>query len=370
MRLRLACVGVLILGQAACREPRGPLRVGVVLGPAGVQAAEMAMAEIQTASRSANTRVELQIVPYLQTSATAPLEAIAAAEALATDEQVIAVVGHGNSAASIAAAQIYNGHRLPQIAPTTTAPLYGDAGPYSFRLVPDDRNQGRFLARVLLADSTRRRLAIVYVNDDYGRALWKSLRDALRGTRTEIVSETPILESWMPNVLALTAGSVAASRPQVIAWLARPNQLRLFRPVFVSLTDSIPFLAGDASDDAMLYADWRDFIGVRFVRFVDPESPAPEFQEFRARYRLQTRDEASSDAALAYDAVKLVGAAILAGARTREEMRDYLRALGGERPAYPGVAGPVAFDARGDARRSYLLAEVSPDGDIRPVPGF
>jgi branched-chain amino acid transport system substrate-binding protein len=371
MPFRPTVLPILLLTLAACREPPGPLRVGVVLGEAGVEAAELAMRELQEAGRSGAARVELQIVPYLQTSATAPLEAIAAAEALANDPAVIAVVGHGNSAASIAAAQIYNSHHLPQLAPTTTAPIYGEAGSFSFRLVPDDTHQGRFLARVLLADTARRRVAMVYVNDDYGRALWKAVREALHGTPMQIVAESPVLEAWTPGVLGLTAGAIAEARPQVVLWLARPNQLRLFRPYFTPLAgDGIPFLAGDAADDAMLYDDWRDFVGVRFVRFVDPFSPDPRLQAFRARYRAQTQAEISSDAALSYDGVKLVTGAILSGVRSREEMRIYLEALGRSRPPYPGVAGAVSFDERGDMRRSYLLAEVGPDGTVRPVPGY
>jgi branched-chain amino acid transport system substrate-binding protein len=371
MALRSLCLAALLALAAGCRDARSAVRVGVVLGPAGVEAAELAMAEIQAAGRSAGTRVELQIVPYLQTSATAPLEAIAAAEALANDPAVIAVVGHGNSAASIAAAQIYNAARLPQLAPTTTAPLYGDAGRYSFRLVPDDTHQARFLARVLLADSARRRVAVVYVNDDYGRALWKALRDELRATRIELVSETPILEAWLPSVLELTAVAVAEARPQTVAWLARPNQLRQFRPAFREhLAGDVPFLAGDATDDAMVYSDWRDFVGVRFVRFVDPEAPLPAFQRFRARYRSETHEEASSDAVLAYDGVKLVGDAILQGARTRAEVLAYLESLGHRRPPYRGVAGPVAFDRRGDMERRYMLAEVGADGRVRHLRSF
>lgn len=371
MSLRSIGLAALLLLTAGCGDSPGSVRIGVVLGPAGVKAAELAIAEIQAAGRSAGTRVELQIVPYLQTSATAPLEAIAAAEALANDPAVIAVVGHGNSAASIAAAQIYNAAQVPQLAPTTTAPLYGDAGDYSFRLVPDDTRQAKFLARILLADTARRRIALVYVNDDYGRALWKALREELRAQPVQIVSETPILEMWMPAVLELTAGAVAESRPQVVAWLARPNQLRLFRPHFTRQVGAdVPFLAGDAADDAMTYGDWRDFVGVRFVRFVDPEATVPALQAFRDRYRAETHEEATSDAVLAYDCVKLIGDAILSGARTRAEVLAYLKSLGHGRPAYAGVAGPVSFDARGDMVREYMLAEVGADGVVRGLRPF
>lgn len=370
MSIRTSALALLVLAPLACRGGGSPVRIGVVLGPAGVHAAELAIAEIQAAAGPA--RVELQIVPYLQTSATAPLEAIAAAEALSADPSVVAVVGHGNSAASIAAAQVYNAYHLPQLAPTTTAPLYTEAGPYSYRMVPDDREQGRFLARVLQADPARRRVAVVYVNDDYGRGLVGALREGLRGSGVQVVSETPVLEEWQAELLGLTARAVADARPQVVVWLARPAQLLTFRRALLARLPGVQLLSGDAADNPMMYQPGQlgDFGGVRFVRFLDPYAPHPALQAFRARFQARTQQSATAEAVLAYDAVKLVGEAVLAGARDRRAVAAYLASVRVGRPPFAGIGGPVSFDARRAARRPYLLAEVGPGDSVRPVPGF
>src|SRR5205807_47995 len=109
---------------------------------------------------------------------TAAQMALTAAESLASDPKVLAVVGHTNSSASLAAAHVYNEHHVVQIAPTTTTPLYSEAGDYSFRMVASDVYQGRFLANLVLAIPGQR-VAVLYVNDDYGRALHAATMDRL-----------------------------------------------------------------------------------------------------------------------------------------------------------------------------------------------
>jgi len=130
----------------ACRE-RAPLRIGVVLDPDGLRGAVMAADDLNAGGGINGRRLELRVVNGL--SSTSAKDALTAAESLATDATILAVVGHTNSNASLAASQVYNERHVVQIAPTSTAPLYSHAGPYSFRMVPSDLYQGEFLAKVV-----------------------------------------------------------------------------------------------------------------------------------------------------------------------------------------------------------------------------
>jgi branched-chain amino acid transport system substrate-binding protein len=358
-----------LLAVAACAPEPDSVRIGVVLAESGLAAGLMAVADANADPRAARAHLRLDAVSFEQSSPVDPLTAIATADSLGRDPRVVGVVGHSNSAASIAAAQIYNAHRLTQLAPTTTAPLYGDAGPYSFRMVPDDTEQGRFLASVLTADEANRRVAVVYVNDDYGRALWKALEAALDGSGAAVVSQTPILEAWDSTAMTLAARSVAEAHPDVVVWLARAPDLQSFRGTFVPLAPGVEFLASDGIDSATLFGpDNRPFRGVTFVRFLDPAQQGPALQAFRARYRATFHREATADAVLAYDATRLLADAVLSGARTREEVHSHLRSLTGGTRTHPGLAGPVWFGARREGHRPYLLARVGGDGVVRPVP--
>lgn len=364
---RAALRGAFAAGVAAaiaCDSNAPPLRIGVVVGGDGSNAVELISDDLR-GKRVGGRRVDLDIVPFRYATAAEP--SIAVADSLASDARVIAVVGHSNSAASLAASQIYNSRHLVHIAPTSTAPLFSQAGPYSYRLVPDDARQAEFIARCVENDG-RKRVAIVYVNDDYGRGLEGAIRPRLAAAGVQIAYEIPYLEKADSAALVPIAAPLAASRPEVIVWLGRFPELQIVRRVAADPLQSIPVLASDGVDAAGVYAHPENFPNVRFVRFIDPAAPDTGLQRMRERYAARFKLETSTEAVLSYDAVGLVLAAIDAGVHDREAMRTWLDSLGHRTPPYIGLSGPIAFDANGDVARAHQLAEVRDDG-VHAVPG-
>ncbi|HEX6306869.1 MAG TPA: ABC transporter substrate-binding protein [Longimicrobiales bacterium] len=287
-------------------------------------------------------------------------QAIEQANQFAGDERVLAVIGHANSASSIAASQIYNDAGLVQIAPTTTASVYGMAGPFSFRLVPSDTLQVAYLLMVREHHWPRaRRIAIVHVNDDYGRGLFRELRPHL----DSVVFEGMYADGADTLDMARLAHHIAEARPDLLFWLGRPTGLGSVIGRLRAALPDLTIVCGDACDAAAVYRneDGR-FTGLFFVRFTNPSAPDSALRRFQDRYRKLTGELASSEALLTYDAVSLVRAALRDGARTREEVRRWLLSLGGEREAFAGLTGAIEFDHSGTAHRRYLLAEVRRGG--------
>lgn len=294
--------------------------------------------------------------------------ALAVAERLVEIPGLVAVIGHANSPASLATSQIYNRNEVVQIAPTATAPLYSEAGSYSFRMVPPDDRQGGFLAR-MVADSFPdvRRIAVLYVNDDYGRGLRAEAIEALETDgRHEVVVDLPHTET---DVAPLDGEHHLAvlgdAEPDLVLWLGRVPALAQLLPRVRDRLGDVPVVGGDALSRVALFSErgrfWRN---VAYVDFVDMEA-TEELRTFGARYRERFDAEAGGTEALAYDAAGVVLAALREGASTGPEVRDYLRSLGRERPPYPGVTGPVRFDARGNVERSFVLRFLEPTGTPR-----
>ena len=188
---RLLLLAISCSVGVGCGSPR-PIRIGLVLDGDGERGAILAANDVNAGGGIRGRPLQLQILRGL--SSTSAKVALAAAESLAADPTILAVVGHTNSSASLAAAQVYNEHHLVQIAPTTTAPLFSFAGRYSFRLVASDSHQGAFLASIVLADSTHPRTALAYVNDDYGRALHETFVRGLSARGIAPVYEGPYSE--------------------------------------------------------------------------------------------------------------------------------------------------------------------------------
>lgn len=341
---------LLLLATLTACEATPPLQVGVVVSRVPAQAATVALGP--------DSVLNLIVRPNPE-----PVDAevaIRQAAALVAEPGLIAVVGHSNSAASLAASQVYNEAGVVQIAPTSTAPLYDEAGPYSFRMVPSDSAQGRRIAAAateLRPDA--RRVSVIYVNDDYGRGLFRAARPSLRNVTWEGIY-ADVADSVA--VLELT-GSIIASEPDVLVWLGRPRRLRQVLPGLRAALPNVTVLCSDACDEPTVYgADREDYRGLFFMRFVDPG--APPAASFAQRYRELTGDAATGEAMLTYDATLLVKAAVQAGATTGEDLRQYLNSLGRERPPFRGITGSIQFDAAGSVTRSYDLAWVRAPGDV------
>lgn len=334
--------------------------LGVSTSPPYVDAARLAIEDEMAAGPVPG--LDTAMHPQSQNLATPAIEA---ARELVAREGLIAVIGHSNSAASLATAPIYNGRAVVQIAPTASAPAYTQAGPYSFRLVPPDDEQGRFLARrltdILPAGG---RLALVYVNDDYGRGLRASLLAALDTGRYVVVSELPHLESELTQAAAAyTAAALGAARPDLIVWLARGGALRRFIAAIRTRLPATPIVGGDGLGTDQMGSVPRSALGdVRYVAYLDLDA-SEALRAFAARYHERFGRLATASDALTYDAVRLAIAGIRAGARTGEQLRAYLATLGRAVPAYAGIAGPIAFDAEGDPERAYVLLRAGSTGE-------
>lgn len=356
MRIRLTVTLVAILSHAsACGGSDRPA-IGIATNRDFEHAAVLALEDAER---------ELGALPadtvFVTESLTRAATAIRTASALADMGRVVAVVGHSNSASSLAAAPIYNDAEIVQLSPQSSAAAYSDAGPFSFRLVPPDDRQGRFLAEQLRAMEGVERIVLLYVNDDYGRGLRASLIQALGGRAPQVVGEAPHLEGPVgAEDLALARRVVEEGAPDVIVWLGRPLILSRYLRVLRSAAPEAQFIGSDAVAVAprqpMLSSLWQ---GVRFVDFADLSGSAAMI-DFRQRFRARFGRPATAADALTYDATRLLMQAVHEGAETAPELRDWLNSLGRERPAYDGLTGPITFEPDGDVQRTYVLGVVDP----------
>jgi branched-chain amino acid transport system substrate-binding protein len=280
MRLWRLGVCSLVIAFAGCREER--VTVGVTVGASEAVAARLAY---EDAVRGGLKAVDTVIV---ESAATEAGNAIRAAHRLTAIKGIAAVVGHGNSAASLAASQLYNARRVLQLAPHSTAALYSQAGAYSYRLVPPDTRQGQFLADALVAMARGKRVALHYVNDDYGRGLRRDLLAALPEGAVSLIRDVPHVERADSAARARIIAGIEKNRPEAILFLGRAEELQRLLPGIRRVAGAIPILGSDAVNGARMYAN-RDgrWNGVRYVELVDLKASAA-LESFGHRYRART----------------------------------------------------------------------------------
>jgi branched-chain amino acid transport system substrate-binding protein len=116
--------------------------------------------------------------------------AVDAATKLVNVENVPIIMGALASGSTIAAASAVT---IPagvvQISPTATSPSMTDMkdGDHLFRLVPSDNYQGDVLARIVLEEGIKK-VAITYVNNDYGVGIANTFNAAFRKAGGEVTA--------------------------------------------------------------------------------------------------------------------------------------------------------------------------------------
>jgi branched-chain amino acid transport system substrate-binding protein len=87
------------------------------------------------------------------------------ANKLVADKKILAVIGHNDSNASIAAAPIYEENGLVMITPTSSAEVLSTAGDYIFRSTPSTRDLAETLAQYVVKVAEKENIAMCIDSD-------------------------------------------------------------------------------------------------------------------------------------------------------------------------------------------------------------
>jgi branched-chain amino acid transport system substrate-binding protein len=279
------------------------------------------------------------------------------AQQFADNAAVSAVIGHVTSGAMVAAAKVYEG-RLPAVATSASSPDLTGISSWTFRVISSDSANGADMAK-FAARAGHARAAILYENDSYGRGLADAFRRNFPG---EIVSIDPI-------------GADAANAEVYIAYfrLRKPSLVfvaGLETSALALLTEArrqgfrADFMGGDGWELLASHPDIAEsvYVGALFTA----ADARPAVQQFvRAFKAANDGREPDGNAALGYDATRLVAAALAAVGPDRRRLRDWLANL--PRP-FDGVTGPIRFLSTGDPiERSITMTRVRRDGTLAVV---
>lgn len=265
---------------------------------------------------------------------------LSAARKLIYTDHVPILIGPLASSITRAVAPVAQKANVVLLSPGASAPGITDAGPMIFRNCLSDEYEGSEMATFARDRLGLNKLAIYYINNDFGVGLSKAFQAEFNKSSKVVLTES-FSQGARDHRAALT--KLKAAKPDAVYLVGYDEMVSVFRQAkeiafntqwlgTTFLNDqSLVDQAGSASDNTVLAA-WE----------FDPNSGNPRVKAFSDSIQKQTGGlEPDVYSANSYDAVYLIAEAIrLKGARP-EQVLDGLLSI----RQFDGVTGKTTFTA-------------------------
>ncbi|MGA8068088.1 MAG: ABC transporter substrate-binding protein [Terriglobales bacterium] len=264
------------------------------------------------------------------------------------DDKVWAMFGSISSESTHIALRLTLKAETPLVISASTDPTIPETIiPWSLISIQDDREQGYTLARHIYTELGLKRVALLRVNDRYGRFGVLKFRDASRRLGHPLVIEQKfrpgdtdfrhqlqVIEDSRVDAIVLWTDVASAA-----AILKQMQELGMKQRVFGSHRTISGTGGGTGGDDLVKLAG-AAAEGFEAVFPYDPTRSDPRWLDFNARYQARFHEKPDHFAALSYDAMQILLNAICRAGLNRGRIRDALTGV----ENYKGVTGDMVFD--------------------------
>lgn len=292
-----------------------------------------------------------------------PARAAAAVEELVSEHRAIAIIGPLDGPGARLAARRAQDLGVPLLT-LVPDPSVTEAGPMAFRLMPGPADEAGALARAARARGAMR-FAILRPDHAYGRRMGEAFAAQVAALGGQIVVEATYAAD--ATAFGEPIARVAAATPDAVFVPDTGRQLNLVGPALAAAglwsvpaggsaprgARGITLLAPSVAVDPRILVASRYFQGALFATAYHAGSSTEDARAFADAYQARFGSAPDAYAALAYDAFRLVRAAVEAGHTTRRDVAGWL--AGAERPT-AGASG--GFGASRTPRHGARILEV------------
>lgn len=266
------------------------------------------------------------------------------AQDFASDESVVAVVGHWNTYITLPAARIYNDAGIVMLSPVVSNPDLTKKGyRYVFQNIVNDSQMGAEMA-AYAGKMGYKRVVVYYADNDYGRGLSMAFENALKDQggsvidrNTEFVNDAAFdraYDKW--KALDFDAIFIADSMPHAGGFI---QQVR-------AVSKDVPLFSGDGLD----IGDISELLGeaaegIVIATAYNPDRDSPLQRAFEKKYSDAYGMKPDIWAAQGYDSIMLLAEAMKKnGGPSPKGIAAALH----EDTDWQNVLGTVHFDSNGE----------------------
>ncbi len=272
----------------------------------------------------------------------------------AVDNDVFAIFGPVYSGSIMVSMAESRRGEVPNFTGGEAASITQQGNPYVFRTAFGQSISFPKVARYLTAKS--KKLAVLYVNNDFGKGGQATIKQLLANSGTQIVTEIST-EAGQVDFSAAVIQAKQSGADALFAYTNEEESARLLRelrkqgwnkPVIgetVLTSAKVVELAGEAANGA--------------VAHVGLTVEAPQLQAFGKQYQAMFNTGSDHNGVKGYTGVYVLKAAIeKAGKLDRKAAAAAIRNSCFSVKQYPGVLMDVCFDDKGDIDRESFITEI------------
>lgn len=339
--------------------PEDSIRIGALLpltgdmtdyGEGFQQGIDMAAADINSAGGIRGVPVTIEY----RDSTGEPETAISGFNSLA-DSGINVIIGDASSTDTLAVAPLAEERKVVLVSPGATSPELSEYKNFVFRTISSDTYQGRGIAKVLTSLYPRaEKVSVVYVDNDYGKALAGSFIDAFSDGGGNIGQQIPFEEGRGDYDGICT--ELAEEQPDAVVLISYAEEAALIMNTAREAgMDDMVWIGSEALIDDELIAETGTY-SEGMVATMQANRVISE--QFTERYQeLYNRSAVNWPVPYGYDTMMMVSEAIEARGYTSEGIVEGLKDI-----RYVGLCGAKSFDENGDIYPAYDVLQVQ-DGE-------
>lgn len=282
-----------------------------------------------------------------------PKLGVSAFQKLVTTDKVPVIIGPLPSSVTLAIAPLAEKSKVVILSPASSSPAITNAGDYIFRTVASDLLEGTALANFVYNELKLKKVAIIYINNDFGIGLSNSFSNRFEELGGKIVT----VESFEQSATDFRSqlSKIKTLNPQAIYMVGYKEMGNILKQAaelgiktqflsFAMFEDpEILKIAGKAAE-GLIYS-YRSF---------DPKSSEEVVKKFANNYKSKYGVEPDIFAGLSFDAARILALAIEKGGSNADGIKSALYMV----KNFPGVTGEITFDKNGDVTGAISIKTV------------
>lgn len=275
-----------------------------------------------------------------QDSQSDPRQAVAIAQKFVGDPRILVELGDFSSPASMAASPIYQRGKLIQFGFTNSHPDFTKGGDYMWSTSISQAEEQPLLADFVVRKLGLKRVAVLYLNTDWGRTSKDLFAKAAEQYGAKVVAS----EGYQPDEkdYRSTLVRVRDAKPDSLVLISyAPDGAQIVRQARQAGVTLPTIGASSLYSPKFLELGGEAAEGVHLDSNFFPDDPRPEVKRFVTRYRAKYQQEPDAFAARAYDALIVTATVLREFGATRESARKGFAEI---KDAPSVVFGKVAFD--------------------------